>query len=54
MRDGQIENTYAGLKPRPRTTATPKSINGRAGTGGALLNLTVGDGMLRIAELAAP
>jgi hypothetical protein len=54
LRLGQIENTYAGLKPRPRTTATPKSITGRAGTGGALLSLKVGDGTLRIAETPTP
>jgi hypothetical protein len=53
-RTGEIENSYAGLKPMERTTATPKSITGRAGTGGAMLSLKVGDGSLRIAESPKP
>lgn len=54
IRTGEIENSYAGLKPMERTTATPKAITGRAGTGGALLNLKVSDGTVRIAEAPKP
>ena len=53
-RTGEIANEYAGLKPMERTTATPKSITGRVGTGGAMLSLKVGDGSVRIAESPKP
>ncbi|MEO6394042.1 MAG: hypothetical protein ABIP75_19465 [Pyrinomonadaceae bacterium] len=52
LRVGTIENNYPALKPRERTKATPTSITGRAGTGGAALNFKLGDGKLTIAEIA--
>jgi hypothetical protein len=48
VRGGQIENTYAGLKPLERTHPTPQSFTGKAGTGGATMNLKVGQGTLKI------
>ena len=51
LRVGKIENTHPTLKPQKLTKATDKSIQGVAGTGGATLKFTVGDGTLRINEL---
>jgi hypothetical protein len=48
LRSGQIENSYAQLEPRERTTATPRSLKARAGSGGPTLAFTIGDGTLRI------
>ena len=50
LRTGRIENTFAGLAPRERTTPTERNLQGRAGNGGATLSLTVGDGTLRITQ----
>jgi hypothetical protein len=50
LRTGQIENTYTPLEPRDHTTSTPRSIKARAGAGGAVLDLTVGDGTIRIKQ----
>jgi len=51
LRTGQIENSFAALKPRTRAKFTEKSISAKSGTGGVPLNFTVGDGMLKISEL---
>jgi hypothetical protein len=48
LRAGRVDNTYAGLAPRERTTPTERSLQSRAGSGGATLSFTVGDGTLRI------
>jgi hypothetical protein len=48
LRSGQIENGYDTLVPQERTTFTPQSIRGRAGSGGATLNFRVTDGTLKI------
>jgi hypothetical protein len=48
LRTGQIENTYTTLEPIERNSITPRSINGRAGAGGAALKFTVTDGTIRI------
>lgn len=51
LRTGQIENSFAELKPRTRTTKfTDKSIVANAGNGGVPLTFTVGDGTLKIAQ----
>lgn len=50
LRVGKIENNYPTLKPEKLTTATEKSIQGIAGTGGTSLKFVVGDGLLRIAQ----
>jgi len=48
LRGGQIENALTVLKPRDRTKFTEKSIRAKAGSGGAPLNFTVGEGTLKI------
>ena len=54
LRTGQIENTFAELKPRTRSTKfTEKSLVGRAGSGGVPLKFTVGDGALKIAAFGS-
>jgi hypothetical protein len=50
LRAGRVENTLPGLAPRERTTPTERSLQARAGQGGATLSFTVGDGTLRISQ----
>ncbi len=50
LRAGQIENALTNLKPRDHTKFTEKSILANAGSGGAFLNFTVGDGTLKLIE----
>jgi hypothetical protein len=54
LRTGNIENTFAALKPRSRTKFTEKLISGKAGVGGVPLNFTVGEGTMKISELKKP
>lgn len=52
LRTGQIENTFAELKPKSRSVKfTEKSIAAKAGSGGVPLKFTVGDGTLKISEV---
>jgi hypothetical protein len=53
LRAGRVENSYPGLAPRERTTPTERSLQGRAGNGGATLSFTVGDGTLRIRQVSS-
>src|SRR5215207_3855518 len=53
LRAGRIDNTYAGLAPRERTAPTERSLQARAGNGGATLSFTVGDGTLRIRQVSS-
>ena len=53
LRLGGIENSYADLQLRELAGSTPRSLRVRAGSGGAALRFTVGDGILRIREMAA-
>jgi hypothetical protein len=53
LRAGRVENAYAGLAPRERTAPTERSLQGRAGNGGAALSFTVGDGTLRIRQVVS-
>lgn len=53
LRAGRVENTYTGLAPRERTTPTDRSLQARAGNGGATLSFTVGDGTLRIRQVSS-
>lgn len=48
LRTGKVVNTYAALEPREDTKATERSLQARAGAGGAVLILTVGDGTINI------
>ncbi|HEX8354080.1 MAG TPA: hypothetical protein VF611_14325 [Pyrinomonadaceae bacterium] len=50
LRTGRIENDFAGLAPRERTKPTERSLEARAGNGGATLSFTVGDGTLRLTQ----
>jgi hypothetical protein len=53
LRTGRVENAFAGLVPRERTQATERSLQGRAGQGGAALSFTVGDGTIRISQASS-
>jgi hypothetical protein len=53
LRGGRVENDFAGLAPRERTKPTERSLQARAGNGGATLSFTVGDGTLRLTQARA-
>ena len=53
MRAGGIKTTYAGLEPLERTSITPRSLQARAGNGGATLTFTVGDGTIEIRPISS-
>jgi hypothetical protein len=53
LRFGEIKNTYAGLQPREKSSLAARSISARAGSGGATLNFTVGDGTIVIKQSGA-
>lgn len=46
LRAGRVENRHAALAPRERTQPTERSLEARAGHGGATLSFTLGDGTL--------
>lgn len=48
LRTGRIENLFSELAPLEDTEATPRSLKGRSGAGGAVLNFIVGDGNINI------
>lgn len=48
MRAGEIKSTYPNLQPLERTSITTRSMQVRAGSGGATLTFTVGDGTIEI------
>ncbi|MEP6923178.1 MAG: hypothetical protein ABI954_01825 [Pyrinomonadaceae bacterium] len=48
LRTGKIENKFEKLKPRDKTKFSETKMIARAGTGGATLVFTVGDGTLRL------
>jgi hypothetical protein len=51
MRLGGIDLAYA-LEPRDRNSITSRSVRARAGSGGATLSFTVGDGTIRIKQVS--
>ncbi len=52
LRTGQIENSFAELKPKAKNVQfTEKAISAKAGNGGVPLKFTVGDGTLKISEV---
>ncbi len=53
VRSGEIRSTFPGLEPRDRASIGPRSVRARAGSGGALLTLTVGDGMIQIGSVSS-
>jgi hypothetical protein len=48
LRAGRIENNHPALAPREGVASTPRQLRARAGAGGAILALEVGDGVIRI------
>ncbi len=50
LRFGEIQNSFAGLQPRDQSSLAARSIHARAGSGGATLNFTVGDGTIVIKQ----
>jgi hypothetical protein len=48
LRSGQIVDSYGGLEPREKPGITPQVVKARAGAGGAIFQLTVGDGTIYI------
>jgi hypothetical protein len=51
LRTGEVKNTFPGLEPRERNSIGPRSVRARAGSGGALLTFTVGDGTIQIGSV---
>ena len=50
LRIGKIENLLTDLKPRNRSKFSDTQILAKAGSGGALLSFTVGDGSLKLSN----
>ena len=53
LRLGEIKNAYDGLAAREGVASSTRLLQGRAGSGGAKLSFTVGDGMLTIKQLSS-
>jgi hypothetical protein len=47
LRAGEIDMAHSILAPREGGAIMPKSVRARAGSGGATLSFTVGDGNIR-------
>jgi hypothetical protein len=52
LRTGQIVDAY-GLSPREKPGITPQKVKARAGSGGAAIRLTVGDGTIHIKKTSS-
>lgn len=50
LRNGKIENSLDTLKPRDRSKFSEQKMLAKAGSGGALLSFTVGDGTLKMSN----
>ncbi|MDX6384769.1 MAG: hypothetical protein QOK48_2342 [Blastocatellia bacterium] len=48
LRTGEIKTLFPNLEPRERNSIGPRSVKARAGSGGAVMTLTVGDGTIQI------
>lgn len=48
LRTGEVKNTFPDLAPRERNSIESRSVRARAGSGGAMLTFTVGDGTIQI------
>lgn len=53
LRTGEVKNTFPGLEPRERNSIGPRSVRARAGSGGAMLTFTVGDGTIQIGSVSS-
>jgi len=54
LRLGEIKNEYNGLTAREEGASNPRLFEGRAGSGGAKLSFTVGDGTITLKQLGNP
>lgn len=50
LRTGKIDNSYKMLKPQRKMEFSDSTIQAKAGSGGAELSFTVGDGILKIGD----
>jgi len=50
LRLGEIKNSFSELQPSERNSINSRSVRARAGSGGATLTLTVGDGTITIRQ----
>ena len=50
LRTGEVKSTFSGLEPRERGSITQRFVRARAGSGGATLTFTVGDGTIQIKQ----
>jgi hypothetical protein len=50
LRIGEVKNGYPELSPLGTNSISPRSITARAGSGGATLSFTVGDGTIQILQ----
>jgi hypothetical protein len=53
LRLGEIKNGYDGLAALEGAASNPRLLRGRAGSGGAKLSFTVGDGTIAIKQLSS-
>ena len=53
LRTGEVKNAYPNLERRERTSITPQSLRARAGNGGGMLTLTVGEGTIQIKQVSS-
>jgi hypothetical protein len=53
LRTGEVKNTFPDLEPRERNSIAPRSVRARAGSGGAMLTFTVGDGTIQIGAVSS-
>lgn len=53
LRTGEVKNTFPNLEPRERNSIGPRSVKARAGSGGAVLTFTVGDGTIQIGQIGS-
>ena len=51
LRTGEVKNLFPGLEPRERNSIGPRSVRARAGSGGAMLTFTVGDGTIQMGSV---
>lgn len=53
LRSGRVENNHPALMPRSGVASTARQLHGRAGAGGTTLAFEIGDGLIRITQLAS-
>jgi hypothetical protein len=53
LRTGEVKSTFPNLEPRERNSIGPRSMKARAGSGGAQLTFTVGDGLIQIGQIGS-